>query len=248
MNLCCSTWIYRQNSLEEAVCEIASAGITSVEWAVPVHITEPKHLNAAKAAADAHGLTCAATAIYASERDVLWRNLEIAAQLEAPYAILNVAAQTVEETAEYLLPVIERAGELGVGIAYENHIHHATETIDQLEELLGKIEDANFGIALAPHHLAACGQDTAEAVRRLGNRTFVLYLWDVRITQVDGQTHHDWGHFPGAGDNDWPTIFAAVREVDFDGVFDLMWLPSELPPTDEITRRLIVANEYVQNL
>jgi sugar phosphate isomerase/epimerase len=93
----------------------------------------------------------------------------------------------------------------------------------------------------------ACGQDTAEAVRRLGKRTFVLYLWDVHITKVSGQVHYDWGRFPGSGDNDWPTIFAAAREVGFDRVFDLMWLPSEMPPKDEITRRLISAREYVQH-
>ena len=246
MNLCCSTWVYRQNTLEEAVSEIASAGVTAVEWSVPIHFTTPGQVDVAQAAADAHGLTCAAATVYASEEAVL-QNLETAAHLGAPYAILNNSAPTVADTAEVLLPIVERAGELGVGIAFENHIH-AIETIDQLEELLGLIPNTNFGLALAPHHLTACGQDTAEAVRRLGKRTFVLYLWDVRITQAAGQAHYDWGHFPGTGDNDWPAIFAAAREVNFDGVFDLMWLPSELPPTDEITRRLITAREYVQKL
>lgn len=246
MNLCCSTWVYRQNTLEETVREIASAGVTAVEWAVPIHMTTPSQVDAAKAAADAHGLTCASAAIYASE-DAVLRNLETAAHLGAPYAILNNAAKTLADTAKILLPIVERAGELGVGIAFENHIH-AIETIDQLEELLGLIPDANFGLALAPHHLVACGQDTAEAVRRLGKRTFVLYLWDVRATKAEGQAHYDWGHFPGTGDNNWPAIFAAAQKVGFDRVFDLMWLPSELPPTDEITRCLIAAREYVQRL
>lgn len=247
MKLCCSTWVYRQNTLEEAVSEIAAAGVTAVEWAVPIHLTTPSQVDAARAAADAHGLTGAAAAIYASDRDAVLRNLETAARLGAPYAILNNSAPTLADTAKILLPIVERAGELGVGIAFENHIH-AIETIDQLEELLGLIPDANFGLALAPHHLVACGQDTAEAVRRLGKRTFVLYLWDVHVTKASGQVHYDWGHFPGSGDNDWPAVFAAVREVGFNRVFDLMWLPAEMPPTDEIRRRLIAARQYVQEL
>ena len=121
-NLCCSTWVYRQNTLEEAVYEIVSAGIKAVEWAVPIHITAPDQVDAAKAAADTYGLTCAAAAIYASD-DAMLRNLETAAHLGAPYAIINNSAPTVKDTAECLLPIVGHAGELGVGIAYENHIH-----------------------------------------------------------------------------------------------------------------------------
>jgi sugar phosphate isomerase/epimerase len=97
-------------------------------------------------------------------------------------------------------------------------------TIEELHTLIDAIDRPNVGICLDVGHAWVQGIPMAEAVRQCGDRLIATHIQD-----NDGT--HD-GHLaPTRGSIDWRAGIAALREVDYEGLFNLE-IPGErgLPP------------------
>ncbi len=69
-------------------------------------------------------------------------------------------------------------------------------------------------MALAPIHLWNRGEDTAEAIARLGSRIALMYIWDWGPTaQADWKDPQE--QFVGAGCIDSVPIFRALRALRY---------------------------------
>ncbi len=108
-----------------------------------------------------------------------------------------------------LLPDAER---LGIRLCVENVLlpEETVYTADQLLEALDATGDLRTGALFDCGHAHRCGLDSADFVRRLGNR-----LAHVHVNDNDGSCdlHLQIGH----GTIDFESMFAALRDIAFDG-------------------------------
>ncbi len=87
-------------------------------------------------------------------------------------------------------------------------------TIPELHELIDAVGADNVGICLDVGHGNVQGLDMAEAVRQCGERLIALHIQD-----NDGS--RDQHLAPMRGTIDWEAGIAALREIGFDGIFNL---------------------------
>ncbi len=135
------------------------------------------------------------------------------------------------------------AGERGVALAVEN-MNDAKAgatgalgrrtfgaTIPELHELIDVVGAPNIGICLDVGHAHVQGVPMAEAVRQCGRRLIALHIQD-----NDGLS--DQHLAPGRGSIDWEAGIAALREIGYEGIFNLE-IPGERGlPVDLTLRRL----------
>jgi len=104
-------------------------------------------------------------------------------------------------------------------------------TIPELHELIDAVGAPNIGICLDTGHGNIQGLDMAEAVRQCGERLIALHIQDSDGTR-------DQHLAPMRGNIDWEHGIAALREIEFDGLFNLE-IPGERGlPVDLILRRM----------
>ncbi|MFW5866867.1 MAG: sugar phosphate isomerase/epimerase family protein, partial [Armatimonadota bacterium] len=97
-------------------------------------------------------------------------------------------------------------------------------TIEELHTLIDGIDRPNVGICLDVGHAHVQGYEMAEAVRQCGERLIATHIQD-----NDGQS--DQHLAPTRGTIDWSAGIAALREIGYEGLFNLE-IPGErgLPP------------------
>jgi len=97
-------------------------------------------------------------------------------------------------------------------------------TIEELHTLIDAIDRPNVGICLDVGHGQVQGYDMAESVRQCGERLIATHIQDNDGTR-------DAHLAPTRGDIDWKTGIAALREIGYEGLFNLE-IPGErgLPP------------------
>ena len=104
-------------------------------------------------------------------------------------------------------------------------------TIPELHELIDAVGFDNMGICLDVGHGNVQGLDMAEAVRQCGERLIALHIQD-----NDGS--RDQHLAPMRGSIDWEAGIAALREIGFEGIFNLE-IPGERGlPVDLTLRRM----------
>ena len=97
-------------------------------------------------------------------------------------------------------------------------------TIEELHALIDAIDRPNVGICLDVGHAWVQGIPMAEAVRQCGERLIATHIQDNDGTR-------DAHLAPTRGTIDWPAGIAALREIGYEGLFNLE-IPGErgLPP------------------
>jgi sugar phosphate isomerase/epimerase len=104
-------------------------------------------------------------------------------------------------------------------------------TIPELHELIDAVGAPNVGICYDTGHGNIQGLDMAEAVRRCGARLIALHIQDSDGTR-------DQHLAPMRGNIDWEHGIAALREIEFEGLFNLE-IPGERGlPVDLTLRRM----------
>lgn len=104
-------------------------------------------------------------------------------------------------------------------------------TIPELHELIDAIGAPNVGICYDTGHGNILGLDMAEAVRQCGERLIALHIQDSDGTR-------DQHLAPTRGNIDWEHGIAALREIEFEGLFNLE-IPGERGlPVDLTLRRM----------
>lgn len=111
------------------------------------------------------------------------------------------------------LPLLNRLiPEYGVGIAIHNHGPGARyETIEDVTSVLERYESLSACVDIG--HFARSGVDPARAVRALGRRTVEVHIKDIRENKENIVV--------GRGTIDMPAVFAALKDIRFDGLMAL---------------------------
>jgi D-psicose/D-tagatose/L-ribulose 3-epimerase len=117
-------------------------------------------------------------------------------------------ADEYPRTAEGLHRLAEHAASRGVVLALEPMSHfrtHIANTPGQIMRLVTLADHPNLGILLDTYHMITEVRDFGAAIRAVGNR-----LWGLHACENDRGV-------PGGGLVPWDHVFAALRDIAFDG-------------------------------
>lgn len=173
------------------------------------------------------------------------RSLRCAAYLDIPWVVVHAGTDfgaanwlqaSVEKNMRYLLPLVDLAEELGVGIAIENQwdwdiapqrrFTAQAEEVMKLVELLGS---DRVGICCDVEHAVIMGQDAGDMLRLMGPRLKATHISDVMGIGSDRV-------LPFQGKGNWYSVMSALRDVNYTGDLTLdirrttAGLPDELIP------------------
>ena len=128
-----------------------------------------------------------------------------------------------ERLADFMNELGARTSDLGVRIAYHNHMDDFGETPDQIARLLELTECRYVDFLLDIAHYKQGGGDPAAAVLKHKDRLALLHLKDVRDVEpkVDPQTGKTGKPYQfvelGRGRVDVPAVLEALRKIQFRG-------------------------------
>lgn len=144
-------------------------------------------------------------------------DVRLCAELGAPAIAFHLGndlpasdAQLAAANAEALAPAVQLAGDLGVGIALENHCHGWGDRYAHLAMVTDALATTHVGFCCDSGHAAVAGIDAPELIAAMGPRLQLVHLHS-----NDGQrdTHRP----AGDGVVDWPPLLAALEQVDYTG-------------------------------
>ncbi len=200
-----------------------------------------------------YGLDISALTIYLTTHKEKMKSLEFAAELEIPYIVMepspldnfyekmsyekmsniDVKGRTLGEPGidfngflELLNTYVKRGEELGVKIALEvPHVYTLTETIEEVETVLEEISSDHLLLTIAPPHILARGGKIEDAIKCLGEKTAIYYLWDVKEGYKYPDDNRAFGtgkqQIPGHGMLNLESIIDQLKSKGFTGFWDV---------------------------
>jgi sugar phosphate isomerase/epimerase len=106
------------------------------------------------------------------------------------------------------------AGDRGPGRALENLVRREASTAYEMLDLLAAIDHPAIGITLDTSHANVVGLDLAVAIREWGPHLLATHISD---NDGSGDQHRT----PGNGEIDWLEVVKALREAEYEGLFNL---------------------------
>lgn len=240
--------------LENVVAFAQKAGFDALEVAAgpgSKHI-DPAALDDARVAAiqqllQQSGVSISSLAYYANivdpdpdrRRHVLEhlnRTIDAAARLGVPVVCILAGMplpgqdrrQTItEEMPGALRPALDRAGEKGIRLAFENWFATNIQNLEHWQLVFEVLPDAHLGLNFDPSHLVWQGIDHIAAVHEFAPRIFHTHAKDVeilehRLRRVGNQAGGWWRYvIPGFGRIHWGQYIAALRSVGYQGVLSI---------------------------
>lgn len=180
----------------------------------------------------------------AIRREHTKRSLHLAQQLGAPHVTtepggLLAPGQTRAEASqifyEELMPCLDVAEELGVGLLIEPEPELLIERFDEYLEFVAKLDSPRVGLNFDVGHAYCVGEDPENWVAKMASHTVHYHLEDIAPTRVHQHM------VPGQGAIDFAATLRAIAQTCYDG-----WLTVELYPygaaPDEAARE---AREYL---
>lgn len=129
--------------------------------------------------------------------------------------------ETYKRNFEFYSELLETAKEHDVTICFENmpHLRFSLAEVDAIKKLIDDINDDHFKACLDTGHVNCFEtRNLGDAVRILGKDLRVLHVHDNRF----GRDSHDLPYF---GSSDWDSFYEGLKEVGYDGVFNLETSP-----------------------
>lgn len=125
---------------------------------------------------------------------------------------------TMEEKYACNLAALRRVQELSAGmrirICLENLLRICRDA-DGIVALVDQLDEERFGICLDTGHLNMCEQSQVEFIRKAGHRLHALHI-------ADNEGERDQHMMPfGRGNIDFFSVVRALREVGYEGLFNL---------------------------
>jgi sugar phosphate isomerase/epimerase len=145
-------------------------------------------------------------------------DIRLCAELGAPAIAFHLGndlpaasdARLAAANAEALAPAVRLAGDLGVGIALENHCHGWGDRFAHLAMVADALAAAHVGFCCDSGHAALAGVDAPALIAAMGPRLRLVHLHS-----NDGQRD---SHRPaGEGVVAWPPLLAALERVAYTG-------------------------------
>lgn len=164
----------------------------------------------------------------AIRREHTLRSLRLAKDLGAPHITTEPGgpefdgqprAAAAEVFYEELMPCVELAADLGVGLLIEPEPELLIEKFDQYLEFVERIDASCVGLNFDIGHAYCVGEDPQDWVERMQSHTVHYHLEDIASTRVHQHL------IPGDGAIDFAATINAIRATGYDG-----WLTVELYP------------------
>jgi sugar phosphate isomerase/epimerase len=164
----------------------------------------------------------------AIRREHTKRALRLAKELGAPHITTepggHLAESQTREAAtaifyEELLPCIEVAEEVGVGLLIEPEPELLIERFDEYLEFIAQLKSDRIGLNFDVGHAYCVGEDPQDWVPRMADHTVHYHLEDIAATRAHQHM------VPGQGAIDFAATLKAIKATGYDG-----WLTVELYP------------------
>ncbi len=164
----------------------------------------------------------------AIRREHTKRALQLAADIGAPHITTEpggplAPGQSWSAAAdifyEELMPCIEEAERLGVGLLIEPEPGLMIERFDQYLEFVSRIKSSAVGLNFDIGHAYCVSEDPQDWVAQMAPHTRHYHLEDIAATRVHEHL------IPGRGAIDFEATMRAIKETGYDG-----WLTVELYP------------------
>ena len=131
----------------------------------------------------------------------------------------TVTAEECKRLGRLLTEIGKRTADLGIPLGYHNHLNTISEHPGNLDLVLESSDPKYVKLELDTAHSVAGGGDPAKAIRQYHDRLLFMHLKDV----VDIPLSTPGARYPfkfvelGRGKVDLPAVFAALKEVGFQG-------------------------------
>ena len=160
----------------------------------------------------------------------------------------------VHEFVELLQPHVERAEQLGVTFAIENHANSLIDSIDSLRYFADACPSRHHRIVLAPYHLPQDPELIGRLIEELGERMVHFYAWQHgRGAHELRPKEEELEQMPGRGALDFAPLLAALRKIEYRGWTEIFMHPVPrgipiLETADECTDEINRARDYLEKL
>lgn len=162
------------------------------------------------------------------------------------------AKKQVKAFFEKLQPHYERAEELGVTMAIENHKNAMLSSPDSIRYFAELNPSPNLGIAFAPHHLNDVVEDIPDLIRDCGKENIpFIYFQEFHPSSKEKMSkEEELKQLPGFGSLDYVPILAALKDIGFDGLAEIFMHPVPrgipmLETAEEITAAINQSRTYI---
>jgi inosose dehydratase len=131
-----------------------------------------------------------------------------------------------------LTEIGKRTADLGIPVAYHNHVNTISERPANLHLVLENSDPKYVKLLLDTAHAAAGGGDPAKMIEQYHDRLLFLHLKDVRDVPMTAKMKYPflWVEL-GRGRVDLPAVFAALAKVHYQG-----WAVVELDRVPDASR------------
>jgi len=179
-----------------------------------------------------------------ADMDLLLRHLTCCAALGVEYVVIHPGTGDGYTTPQELRDIRslnieafsrlgDHAGELGIRIGIENTMDDRKRNrrsfgarLTELLELLTALDHAALGITIDTSHANVQKLHCGAVIRQCGRHVCCTHMSD---NDGSGDQHLA----PGRGTIDWPAVVAALRDLGYDGVFNLE-IPGESEPAPSL--------------
>lgn len=139
-----------------------------------------------------------------------------------------------------------RSADLGVPVAYHNHMHSLGERPDEVDRILDAADSKYVKLLLDVAHYVEGGGDPVKAIEKYRDRLLFLHIKDVQIVSPGAGSKNPYRFVElGRGRVDLPAVFAALERVKFHG-----WLIVELDGNPDAARSpkesALISKEYLE--
>lgn len=183
----------------------------------------------------------------AIRREHTKRSLQLAKDLGAPHITTEPGGLLTPDQSwdvgadvfyEELMPCVEVAEQLGIGLLIEPEPELLIERFDQYLSFVDRIDSSIVGLNFDIGHAYCVNEDPQDWVPKMSEHTVHYHLEDIADTRVHAHL------IPGHGAIDFAATLQAIAATDYDG-----WLTVELYPygdaPDSAARESL---EYLQKL
>jgi inosose dehydratase len=151
---------------------------------------------------------------------------------------------------QLLTEIGKRTADLGVPVAYHNHMNSIGERPDEVDWVLEATDPRHVKVLLDVAHYQQGGGDPARAVRKYADRILFLHITDLQ-SPLAGNTGDPMRSYRfvelGHGKVDLKAVFAALNDVKFKG-----WAVVELDAVPDKARTpkesAVIAKQFIQKL
>lgn len=146
-----------------------------------------------------------------------------------------------------LTEIGKRTADLGIPMAYHNHMRSLGEASDEVDALMDAADPRYVKLLLDVAHYAQGGGDPAEAIRKHRDRVLFLHIKDVETIAPTAQSASPYRFVElGRGRLDLPAVFSALKKIKFRG-----WAVVELDSVPDKTRTpkesAIISKKYLED-